>query len=77
MARDEVKLVLTASAGAGRMHIGPLSRGRRVWDGFFANVNAHTLMCAGQVVIGNLPVVANVKIALSVQSKKPDKLAYE
>lgn len=44
---------------------------------FFATFNARSLMRAGQVVIRNLPVVANVKIALSVQSKKLDKLDYE
>jgi len=69
---------LKASAGAARMHIGPLSwRNMESGDVFFATFNARSLMRAGQVVIRNLPVVANVKIALSVQSKKPDKLDYE
>lgn len=60
------------------MHVGPLSRNKfglqRTLDGFFAIL---ILIRAGLVVIRNLPVVANEKIALSVQSQKLDKLAYE
>jgi len=79
--RDKVKVVLDGicwcSADAYRPIVMAKSGERRALDGFFASFNAHILLRAGQVVIRNLPVVANVKIALSVQSKKLDKLDYE
>lgn len=71
---------LTASASAARMHVGPLSR-LKAESGDpgtgFSQSSMRIVLCAQDRWLRNLLVVANVKIALSVQSKKLDKLDYE
>lgn len=61
--RDKVNWSLTAFAGAAQMHVGPLSR---------LNEESGELGTDSSHSSGNLPVVANVKIAQSVQSRKLD-----
>lgn len=78
--RDKVNWSLTAFAGAAQMHNGPLSSlNEECGESGMGSSHSsmRTIQCAQDRWFRNLPVVANVKIALSVQSKKLDKLDYE